>query len=43
VTIEGFAMNDFQAMATGNIDTLTGETTNGGCRFNPVIFTIRPQ
>lgn len=43
ITPEGYAMNDFEAMATGGVSTLGGETINAGCRFNPVIFTIRPQ
>lgn len=42
-TLEGFAMNDFEAMAVGDIDTLAGATTNQGCLFNPVIFIMRPQ
>lgn len=42
-TLEGFAMNDWETMIVGEIQTVSGETVNAGCRFDPVIFTIRPQ
>jgi hypothetical protein len=43
ITPEGYAMNDFEAMATGDTSTVSGETVNAGCRFDPVTFTMRPQ
>jgi hypothetical protein len=44
ITVEGFAMNDFETMNVGNVASVSGETTNNaGCDFDPVIFTIRPQ
>lgn len=43
ITVEGYAMNDFEAMAAGDVSTVSGDTINAGCRFDPVIFTIRPQ
>jgi hypothetical protein len=42
-TLEGFVMNDFEAMPVADTNTLFGETFNQGCRFNAVIFQIRPQ
>ena len=43
ITIEGFAMNDFESMSVGDVTTITGGTNNQGCLFNAAIFTIRPQ
>jgi hypothetical protein len=42
-TLVGFAMNDFELMTVGDVTTLSGESENAECSFDPVTFTIRPQ